>query len=110
MYGWNRFRRSKGTPIYPQRSVLIGPIGAMNGAGSIRSGRFKGKMIAVKALMDIDAPPWQADWYRTKVKEAMGSRIDDSFRLWFIDHAQHPPRTTRTVQRPDAPCDARACS
>jgi hypothetical protein len=46
-------------------------------------------MIAVEALMDIDALPWQADWYRTKVKEALGSRIDGGFRLWFIDHAQH---------------------
>ena len=102
MYGWNQFRGPKGAPIYPQRSVLIGPIGAMNGAGSIQSGRFKGKMIAVEALMDIDALPWQADWYRAKVKEAMGSRIDDSFRLWFIDHAQHTapagiPAQARTV-------------
>jgi hypothetical protein len=74
----------------------------MNGAGSIQSGRFKGKMIAVEALMDIDALPWQADWYRAKVKDAMGSRIDDSFRLWFIDHAQHTapagiPAQARTV-------------
>ncbi len=102
MYGWNQFRGPKGAPIYPQRGVLIGPIGAMNGAGSIQSGRFKGKMIAVETLMDIDALPWQADWYRAKVKEAMGSRIDDSFRLWFIDHAQHTapagiPAQARTV-------------
>src|SRR5262249_3927009 len=91
MYGWNQFRDSKGVPTFPQRSVLIGPIGAMNGAGSIQSGRITGKMIAVESLMDIDALPWQADWYRTKVKEALGSRIDDSFRLWFVDHAQHTP-------------------
>ena len=91
MYGWNQFRGPKGAPIYPQRSVLIGPIGAMNGAGSLQNGRFIGKMIAVETLMDIDALPWQADWYHTKVKEAFGSRIDDDFRLWFIDHAQHTP-------------------
>jgi len=91
MYGWNQFRTSKGEPIYPQRTVLIGPIGAMNGAGSIQSGRFKGKMIALESMMDIDALPWQADWYRTKVKEALGKRIDDEFRLYFIDHAQHTP-------------------
>lgn len=91
MYGWKQFHDSKGAPIYPQRQVLIGPIGAMNGAGSLQSGRITGKMIAVEALMDIDALPWQADWYRTKVKDALGSRIDESFRLWFIDHAQHTP-------------------
>jgi hypothetical protein len=94
MYGWNQFRGPKGVPIYPQRGVLIGPIGAMNAAGSIQSGRINGKMIAVETLMDIDALPWQADWYRTKVKEALGSRLDDNFRLWFIDHAQHGAPTS----------------
>jgi hypothetical protein len=91
LYGWNQFRRPDGTPIYPQRDILIGPISAVNGAGSLQNGRINGKMIAVEALMDIDALPWQADWYRTKVKEALGSRLNDSFRLWFIDHTQHTP-------------------
>jgi hypothetical protein len=48
-------------------------------------------MIALESLMDIDALPWQADWYRTKVKEALGTRIDNEFRLYFNDHAQHTP-------------------
>ena len=91
MYAWNQFRNAKGEPIYPQRKVLIGPIGAMNGAGSLQDGRFTGKMIALESLMDIDALPWQADWYRTKVKEAKGRNIDKEFRLYFIDHAQHTP-------------------
>jgi hypothetical protein len=92
MYGWNQFRKNgKGEPIYPQRKVLIGPIGAMNGAGSLQTGRFTGKMIALESLMDIDALPWQADWYRTKVKEAKGRRLDDELRVYFIDHAQHTP-------------------
>jgi hypothetical protein len=98
MYAWNQFRNAKGEPIYPQRKVLIGPIGAMNGAGSIQSGRFTGKMIALESLMDIDALPWQADWYRTKVKEALGTRIDEEFRLYFIDHAQHTPPVGVTAQ------------
>jgi hypothetical protein len=102
MYGWEQFRNSKGEPIYPQRSVLIGPIGSMNGAGSVQNGRFTGKIIALESLMDIDALPWQADWYRTKVKEALGRRLDEEFRLYFIDHAQHTapvgvPAQARTV-------------
>jgi len=39
--------------------------------------------------MDQDALPWQGDWYRSKVKEALGDRIDDSFRLWYVEHALH---------------------
>jgi hypothetical protein len=98
MYGWEQFRDRQGEPIYPQRKVLIGPIGALNGAGSLQNGRFKGKMIALESLMDIDALPWQADWYRTKVKEALGKRLDDEFRLYFIDHAQHTPPAGQVAQ------------
>ena len=43
----------------------------------------------VESMMDQDALPWQADWYRSKVKEALGDRIDDSFRLWYVEHALH---------------------
>ena len=52
--------------------------------------------------------PWQADWYRSRVQEALGDRLDDHYRLWFVDHAMHtsptvlpddprPVRTTRVV-------------
>lgn len=99
MYGWNFLRHADGTPRYPQREVLVGPIGAFNGAGSMQSGHFHGKMIAVGNLMDIDAFPWQTDWYRSKVKAAKGSvGLVRDFRLWFIDHAQHTsPAPTNTA-------------
>lgn len=89
MYGWDQFRGPDGTPNYPQRDVLVGPIGAFNGAGSNQTGRFNGKMIVLQSSMDIDAFPWMADWYRTQAREALGGRFDDSFRLYFVDHAQH---------------------
>jgi hypothetical protein len=78
--------------------MLIGPM--VTGAGSVQSGRFKGKMIVVESLMDQDAFPWQADWYRTKVKDALGEHLDDNFRLWFTEHAIHGDdagNTTHTV-------------
>jgi hypothetical protein len=43
MYGWDQFRDADGTPIYPQRDVLVGPISAFNGAGSNQTGRFKAR-------------------------------------------------------------------
>src|SRR5947199_9604700 len=67
--------------------MLIGPM--VTGAGSVQSGKFKGKMIIVESMMDQDALPWQADWYRSTVKEALGDRMDDSFRLWYVEHALH---------------------
>jgi hypothetical protein len=89
MYGWNQFRGADGQPVYPQRDALIGPIAAAGTAGSVPNGRIHGKMIVLEAVMDIDAFAWQADWYKTQVKAQLGSRFEDSFALWFIDHAQH---------------------
>ncbi len=104
---WNQFK-TDGVPVYPQRPGLMGARFARQGSGSIQSGRFAGKMIVIEALMDEAAVPWQADWYRTLVQAALGPRMDDSYRLWFVDHAMHtspindpkgrrPARTTRVV-------------
>ncbi|TGD74892.1 hypothetical protein E4634_06780 [Mangrovimicrobium sediminis] len=87
--GWNQFRGSDGKPIYPQREVLTGPQGALNGAGCITSGEFAAPVILVQNLMDIDAFPWQADWYYDTVREVQGDTHVQRFRLWYIDHAQH---------------------
>ena len=104
---WDQFK-ADGVPVYPQRRELMGARFARQGSRSIQSGRFASKMIVVEALMDEAAVPWQADWYRALVLAALGSRIDDSYRLWFVDHAMHtspvndpkgprPARTTRVV-------------
>ena len=98
LYAWNQFRGPDGQPIYPQRQVLIGPMGAAGTAGSVPIGKIQGKVLALEALVDIDALAWQADWYRARVKEQLGAAFEDSFALWFIDHAQHdnpPPGAAR---------------
>jgi hypothetical protein len=93
---WDQFRDEKGEPRYPQRPILVGPIISRGGAGSLQSGKFNGKMIVVAALMDMDALPWQADWYRARVRENLGNREAEQFRLWYIDHAPHGD-TEKTV-------------
>ncbi len=52
-------------------------------------GRITARTLVIEVLMDIDALPWQADWYRSQVKQALGARFADQFAIWFIDHAQH---------------------
>ncbi len=88
-YVWDQFRGPDGKPKYPQRPMLLGPNRQEYAAGSIQSGRFDGKMILVQSLMDESAFPWSADWYRSKVKKVLGSRLDDNFRLWFTENALH---------------------
>jgi len=87
-YVWDQFKVA-GQPIYPQRPVLLGPLFARYAMGSVQTGRFAGKMIVVQCLMDEAAFPWHADWYRSRVQEALGSRLDDHYRLYFIDNAMH---------------------
>jgi hypothetical protein len=86
---WDQFRKPDGSPIYPQRPLVLGPLFAAAAAGSVQSGRFEGKMIVVESLLDREAFPWQADWYRTKVQEHLNGTVDDHFRLWFTDNALH---------------------
>lgn len=88
-YGWNQFRDASGKPVYPQRDVLVGPAGTANAAGAVLTGNVHGKVLMLAALMDIDAYAWQADWYRSLVKDAIGADFDDTFALWFVDRAHH---------------------
>jgi hypothetical protein len=105
-YVWNQYKVA-GQPIYPQRPVL-GLRYARNAMGTVQTGRFAGKMIVVESAMDEAAFAWQADWYRTKVQEALGPSLDDHYRLWFTDNAMHtapavmpgdprPVATTRVI-------------
>ena len=86
---WDQFRDKDGNPIFPQRPMLLGPMFTMGAAGSVPTGKFNGKMILLGSLWDREAYPWQCDWYRERVKENLGDRIDDNFRLWYTDHALH---------------------
>src|SRR5262249_12566149 len=87
--GWKQFRGPDGKPIYPQRDKIVGPVVPERAAGSLQSGKFTGKMIVVESMLDEAAHPWHADWYRSHVKEHLGAKLDDNFRLYFTDHAMH---------------------
>jgi hypothetical protein len=86
---WDQFRDATGNSIYPQRPMNLGPLFTRGASGTVQTGKFKGKMILVESLWDSEAFPWQADWYRSKVKENLGESTDDCFRVWFTDHANH---------------------
>jgi hypothetical protein len=89
-HAWDQYRGPDGKPLYPQRPVpLLGPRLVSQSSGATQSGRFAGKMIVVNMLVDQMARPWSADWYRSKVKSVLGARIDDYYRLWYVDNALH---------------------
>jgi hypothetical protein len=92
---WDQFRAVDGSPLYPQRPMLLGPLFTQFASGVVPCGMFKGKMIVVACLWDREAFPWQADWYRARVVEHLRDRADDHFRLWYVDHALHADTTTQ---------------
>ena len=88
-YGWNQYRDAAGEPLYPQREMLLGPAGTKSSAGSVLEGRIHGKVLMLAVLLDIDAYPWQADWYRSQVAATLGQGFEDDFALLFVDNAHH---------------------
>ncbi len=90
-YGWNQYRGPNGQPLEPQRPILVGPLLAASTAGSVASGHFYGKMIMLESTMDVQAYPWSADWYSKQAQAALGSSFGNSFRLWYMDNADHDP-------------------
>ena len=97
-YAWNQFRAATGRPLYPQRDVLIGPFGTINAAGSMLEGGHSGKMLMLAVGMDLDAYPWQADWYRGQVKAAKGDGFEENFALYFTENSHHENPMT-AIQR-----------
>ncbi|KAF5643453.1 uncharacterized protein FTJAE_3253 [Fusarium tjaetaba] len=89
-YGYAYLRDFNGAPIYPQRSVLVAEqIARSASGGATFSGKFNGKMIVMDNLMDVDAFPWHADWYKNRVKEVYEDDIDDKLRLHYTENADH---------------------
>ncbi len=58
-------------------------------------GRFEGKVILLQHLHDVACPPSVGRAFVEDLKEHLGDRLDDSFRLWWIDNAAHLPAVTR---------------
>jgi hypothetical protein len=82
MYGWNQFREGgDGDPIYPQRETLVGPIGAVNASGALNTGNFKGKMIVLESMVDIEGS-MAGGLVRHEGGAALGKQgIEDNYRL-----------------------------
>jgi len=93
-YGWNQYRDANGSPLYPQRPILVGEI-ITQVFGGRPSGRFNGKMIMVSSTLDVQAFPWGGDWHYKQARAVLGDKVDDTFRHWYMDNADHePPATT----------------
>ncbi|MFU8946187.1 hypothetical protein ACLRGF_05565 [Mycetocola zhadangensis] len=86
---WDQFRDADGSPIPPQRAMLLGPMFTSHASGTVPTGQISGKMIVVASLLDREAFPWQADWYRSEVNKFIGDSVDERFRLWYTDNALH---------------------
>ncbi len=88
---WDQFRDKQGKPIYPQRNINLGPLFAMGAAGTVPTGKFNGKVIVVESLLDREAFPWQADWYRQRFDANLGADGVNRYRIWFTENALHSP-------------------
>ncbi|KAH7002932.1 hypothetical protein EDB82DRAFT_542689 [Fusarium venenatum] len=89
-YSWDYLLRPDGSPKYPQRPVYTaGRLSRGASGGGTHTGNITGKVIVLDTLLDYDAFPWHADWYRNKVRKSLGNRFGDEYRLYFADNADH---------------------
>ena len=88
-HAWDQFRNSEGEPLYPQQKVLVGPVFCGNGPGCKQNGMIQGKVMICAALMDEQAYPWQADWYRRKIASVHDGNEKDYCRLYYFDNVLH---------------------
>lgn len=85
---YDQYRDAQGKPLYPQRPIMTSSLFNQTG---MMTGKFEGKMIVVEHLTDEIAFPWHADWYRARVAEQLGDRLDEQYRLWYVEKAMHTP-------------------
>lgn len=90
-YGWNQYLNAQGKPLYPQRSLIIGPLLDAGAAGSASSGKFYGHMIMLGSVMDDQAYTWSSIWYKKLAEQQIGSSLGQVYRLWYMDNADHDP-------------------
>lgn len=90
-YVYDQYRFPNGTDMYPRRPVTIGPImssattGGALFSGSIRAGA---KMIFVSNLLDVNAYPWNVDWYLQRMRSS-GIDLGAQARVYSQQHADH---------------------
>lgn len=102
-YGYDYLRDENGEPRYPQRDTLMGPAVSKSASGDgTHTGNITMKLIVMDNLLDFDALPWHADWYKDQVRKAKGS-LEDHYRLYYSDNTDHvmgkikAPYTSRVV-------------
>lgn len=84
---YDQYRNPDKSPKYPQLSMLIAPIIAQGGAGTVPKGNIHCKTIALCSLLDESAFAWHGDWYRQAVIRSRGN--EDDFRLYYNDNCIH---------------------
>ncbi len=67
-------------PPQPPRDSVVAP-----------TGQFRGKMIYVYGAHDSLMWPVGAGIYDRLVHDHLGDRVDDSYRLWWVEHLAHGP-------------------
>jgi hypothetical protein len=70
-----------GRPIYPQRPT--------EAYGSNQTGRFEGRMIHLACTHDVMVMPAWVPRYGRMVRDHLGERTEEHYRLWWTENADH---------------------
>jgi len=88
-YPWDQYLADDGTPQQPQRAVKNGPQSVIGvSGGGTQTGKVLFPAIMVQSLLDVNAHPWNADWYRRQVVRQLGTD-EDLYRIYYNDNTDH---------------------
>ena len=89
----HRHMAYRGTPLHPQQPAQPATQAAAASGRASDSGDLKKKTILVMCKQDVCYPHGPAATYHRAVQQQLGDRVDDMFRIWWVDNATHADPT-----------------
>ena len=112
---YDQFRGPDGKPLYPQRQLLLGPLFTARCGGRGADRAFStARSSSSNSLLDREAVPWQADWYRQQFDAHYGKAAPATVTACGTPKT----RCTANIEDKDAstrvvtylPCCSRRCA
>jgi hypothetical protein len=81
-------------PVYPQHPVVpLGSGGSPVFGPMELKGAIRRRVFVIQHTHDTSGWPEGGVSYHEKVRAELGAEVDDRFRIWWLEHAEHIPGT-----------------
>jgi hypothetical protein len=93
-----------GRPIYPQHAIVPLGSGGSPVFGPMKlTGTIRRRLFVLQHAQDTSGWPEGGIAYHDRVKAHLGGAIDEHFRFWWLEHAEHIPGSAIPMRTHPAP-------